>query len=122
MPQTTIIPEYVNLPREGKKKGSIKTKDGRYYSIDPNQLQLFKKGVPITVVWYSNEFNGKTYYHIKDIIPDQDSNAVPVGTKVQGSGELVAEVKRLATAVEKICDLLTMRLPQQQSNPNEAPF
>lgn len=44
MQTETVTVAYVNDPKPGKRYGSIKTEEGHYYSVQPAQLALFKKG------------------------------------------------------------------------------
>jgi hypothetical protein len=44
MPIETVTVAFVNEPKPGKKYGSIKSEDGIYYSVKPEQLALFKAG------------------------------------------------------------------------------
>ena len=44
-PYTTRIEiQYVNPPREGKKTGSVKATDGKYYNVWPEKLDQFIEG------------------------------------------------------------------------------
>lgn len=44
MTMETIVVQYVNQPKPGKKMGSIKTRDGRYFGCWPDKLALFNPG------------------------------------------------------------------------------
>lgn len=44
MATATVTVQYVNQPKEGQRKGSIKTTDGSYYGVWPDKLGLFTKG------------------------------------------------------------------------------
>ena len=56
---------YINPPKEGKKKGSVKLEDGNYIGMWPNQLDQFSQGQAVTLLCESNEFQGKTYWNYK---------------------------------------------------------
>jgi len=42
--KATVTVDYVNPPKEGKRFGSIKSKDGVYYGVRQGQLGEFQKG------------------------------------------------------------------------------
>jgi len=118
MPRETITPQYVNQPRLGKTNGSIKVGD-RYYSVKPDLLQHFAKGVPITIEWYCNDFQGTTYYHVKDIIPDQDPNAAPVPTPsnvtTEDSGGIAAAIREQTEVLRGIGTLLKRKYAEPEA-------
>jgi hypothetical protein len=63
--QTQIEVAYVNDPKPGGKKGSVKTKDGAYYGVWADKLSLFKPGGTYEVEYDESQFQGKTYRNIK---------------------------------------------------------
>jgi hypothetical protein len=64
----TVKVKYVNQPKEGRKTGSIKTADGEYFDVWPDQLPKFKQGSSYEVEYASREYNGKTYHTVKSIV------------------------------------------------------
>src|SRR6188768_1077779 len=81
----TIEVEYVNPPKEGKKKGSIKTKDGEYYGVWPDKLHLYAPGNTYTIQYESSEFKGKTYKDVKRIVDAPATTAAKHATNGNGS-------------------------------------
>lgn len=56
MPQvTTAEVSYVNQPNKNPNYGSIKTKDGTYYSVRKSELGMFEKGKVYTFEFSTNE-------------------------------------------------------------------
>ena len=51
MTTTVVTVDFVNPPREGKKKGSIKTKELGYVGVWPDKLSLFEKGKKYEIEW-----------------------------------------------------------------------
>lgn len=43
MPNASITVAYVNPPKEGQRSGSVKTRDGAYYTVAPDKLSQFQK-------------------------------------------------------------------------------
>ena len=62
MLRATIVPKYVNQPKPGKKTGTVKTGDDKFYHVLADQLVLFRAGVAITVDYETQEFkNTRTF-------------------------------------------------------------
>ena len=49
MQTATVTVDYVNQPKPGKKKGSIKTKELGYIGVWPDKLDQFEKGATYTI-------------------------------------------------------------------------
>lgn len=69
MQTTTIEIAYVNPPKEGRKTGSVKTKEGQYYDVWPNMLAQFKEGCTYTVEYTERDFKGTMYRTVQKILP-----------------------------------------------------
>lgn len=67
---------YVNQPKEGKTKGSIKTNEGEYYEVFPNQLGLFRPGAAYEIEFSERNWNGKTYRTVNKCRPQDRPAAV----------------------------------------------
>lgn len=65
MPTATIVAEYVNPPKPGKKQGSVKGNDGHYYGVDPSQLGQFTQGGTYTIEYDTRIFQGKEYRNFR---------------------------------------------------------
>ena len=67
--QTQIHVAFVNAPRPGDKKGSLKTKDGVYYGVWADQWSRIEgqvqEGGTYEIEYDESEFKGKTYRNIK---------------------------------------------------------
>lgn len=68
MPIEQITVAYVNPPKDGAKKGSVKDMHGRYFGVWPDKLAQYEKGQTYEVEYDTQEYNGKTYRHIKRIV------------------------------------------------------
>jgi len=49
MPEIEITVQYVNFPKPGKKLGSIKSVEGKYYYMEPDSLKRFSEGEVCTI-------------------------------------------------------------------------
>lgn len=47
--QTTVTPQYVNAPKQGKKYGSIKMQDGSRFPVPGHLIHNFAKGMATTI-------------------------------------------------------------------------
>lgn len=65
MPTATIEVAYVNQPKPGKKKGSVKAANGEIYGVWPSDLGRFQVGQQITFNYEESTFNGQTYKSAK---------------------------------------------------------
>ena len=65
MATATVTVKFVNQPREGKKKGNIKTADGQQYGVWADKLSQFQPGKTYEIEYESEEWQGKTYHNVK---------------------------------------------------------
>ncbi len=58
---------FVNDPGEGRKKGSVKFKDGRTVSLWPSEIDKYRgrEGEEVSIPVEATDWNGKTIYHGK---------------------------------------------------------
>lgn len=68
MPIEKITVAFVNQPREGGKKGTVKDMHGRYFGVWPDKLDQYEKGGTYEVEYDTTEYQGKTYRNIKRIV------------------------------------------------------
>jgi hypothetical protein len=61
----TITVKYVNPPKAGKKRGSVKTDDDQLYGVWPELMDLFQPGGVYDIVFEETVSNGETYRNIK---------------------------------------------------------
>ncbi len=73
MPTETVTIAFVNERKVGKKFGSIKSEDGTYYSVKPDQLALFKKGGVYEIQYGFDKTN--TYRNFERIVGSSPANA-----------------------------------------------
>ena len=87
-PYTTRIEiQYVNPPREGKKTGSVKATDGKYYNVWPEKLDQFIEGQSYEVEVEPREFKGETYRTIKRVLANgADHTAPAAAAQSNGAG------------------------------------
>jgi len=69
MPVDTVTVQYVNQPRAGRKMGSIKTVDGKYFGVFPELLPKFGRG-GVYEIEYEQTIgqDGNTYNTLKRIL------------------------------------------------------
>ena len=65
MTKATVTVSFVNQPKEGKKQGSIKTKDNALYGVFENMLGQFQPGSTYEIEYDSREWQGKTFHTVK---------------------------------------------------------
>lgn len=65
--QATIVPQYIDAPKPGKKNWSIKDTAGIYYSFAPDLAAGLQANVPITIDYRVNNFNGKQFNMVERV-------------------------------------------------------
>lgn len=85
MTRATVTVEYVNMPKPGKKKGSIKTKELEYIGAWPEELANFKEGGTYDIEYSDSDFKGKTYHNLEALLADV-SAAHPTPAQSHSSG------------------------------------
>jgi hypothetical protein len=97
MPKETITVKYLNPPREGKKRGSIKTTDDRFFGVFPETIHLFNVGGT-----YEIEYTDGEYANVKPGSVKQVASSAPLVPAVAppppragegGEGEALAHVR-----------------------------
>ena len=69
MPQTQIIPKYVNAPRGNARSATVKDDQGGYWGIHPGDMGKFQVGVPVTIDYtVRTGQDGKSYYNVTSIV------------------------------------------------------
>ena len=63
--QATITPKFMDAPREGGKYWSVKGQDDIQWKVHPDIAQHMARGIPVTVEYTVNDFNGKQYNMVK---------------------------------------------------------
>jgi hypothetical protein len=105
MSTAAISVAFVNQPKEGKTKGSIKTNEGEYYEVFPNQLGLFRPGASYEIDYSERNWNGKTYRTINKCRP-QEKPAVVRSTDTAAAPDANQEfefVSRVLSASIQAC-------------------
>jgi hypothetical protein len=69
MPSGTITVKYVNQPKAGKKKGTIKSADGQMFGVWANQLSEFTPDMIYEIEYSEEAWNGQTYRTISKATP-----------------------------------------------------
>ena len=65
MPTATITVKWVNQPKPGKKKGSIKTADDQIFGVWADKLGNFQQNGIYDIEYDTEDWNGQTYKTIK---------------------------------------------------------
>lgn len=84
MAQTTITVSFVNPPKAGKKKGSVKTTDDRIFGVWPDKLGLFQPGGTYVVDVEEREYQGTIYKTIKSIVSQSNGATAKVAPAATG--------------------------------------
>lgn len=77
MPQATVTVRYVNPPKDGGKRGSIKTIDDEFYGVWPETFHLFEPGRTYHVEYSERTQDGRTFRNVKKVTP-ANSPAAPL--------------------------------------------
>ena len=83
--EKTVTVSFVNPPKAGGKRWSIKTSDNEYIGFD-NQKLSFTKGNTYRLVCSENEYNGRVYLNAESIL-----ETVTVPAKASGLGAQVSD-------------------------------
>jgi hypothetical protein len=73
----TIRVQYVNPPRPGKKKGTIKTSDGKLFGVWADALSGFTPNEAYAVEYVEQEWRGQTYRTITKATLQTNGTADP---------------------------------------------
>ncbi len=103
MPIETVCVQYVNEPREGKKQGSIKTDDGRYFNVWPEKLELYTAGMT-----YEIEYDAK-FKTVKRIISEGGTASTPsVASVTHGQASHVPSYATTSSGSTKPVEMFVM--------------
>lgn len=94
MTATTIEVAFANPPKDGKKQGTVKTKDGQLLGVWPDKLGLLRPGNSYQVEVSEREWNGRVFKTITKVTPQaatKQDNA-PAATPQDHEFEFVARV------------------------------
>ncbi len=69
MPIVRMTVKYVNAPKDGKKRGSIKGTDDSFIGAFPDKLAMFEPGKTYDIEVSETESNGVTYRNVKSATP-----------------------------------------------------
>jgi hypothetical protein len=64
---TTIQVKYVNPPKDGKKRGSIKTTADEFFGVWADKIHLFEAGKTYEIEVTETSSNGVTYRNVKTV-------------------------------------------------------
>jgi hypothetical protein len=65
MPTMTMTVRYVNPPKPGKQRGSIKGTDDQIVGVFADKLHLFREGETYEIEYTETSANGTTYRNVK---------------------------------------------------------
>ena len=82
--------QYVNPPKPGKKKGTIKTIDGKLFGVWANALNGFKPKETYAVEYAEEEWQGQTYRTITKATLQANGTA---GSSLRSSRNTYRETK-----------------------------
>lgn len=75
MPTIRMCVKYVNPPKPGKQRGSIKGTDDTFIGCFPDKLALFEPGRTYDIEVTETESNGVTYQNVKSAKPVETAPA-----------------------------------------------
>lgn len=90
MPVANVTVAFVNQPKEGSKKGSIKTDTGEFFGVWQEKLGLFSKGGKYTIEYETDMYQGKEYKTVKRVVQAPAGGTTGSGTKTYGGSDAKA--------------------------------
>ena len=131
----TIKVAYVNEPQAGKKQGTIKTEDGRYFGVYPDKLNQFQVGNTYEIEYSSRQWNGKTLHSVTGVKSSSTSQSTNGnGAQAPTSGDdirwgnaknVAAQLIRAGISPDNFsafAELANLVYALQPDNSVEAPF
>ena len=109
MPKATIVVQYINEPKGGRKNGSIKDADGNMWLVPKEELGDYDKGGQYEITYEQFSFKGQDYCSIKE---KKKVGGEPVGG-VGGHGD-PQQAERIF-----VCGAINSTLSNPQVNPLE---
>lgn len=111
MPTITLTVKYVNPPKPGKKRGSIKDTDDQMFGVFPDKLHLFETGKTYEVEYTSNEVGGVVYNTVKSATPLATSapRNIPIGNGGSYKETSARDAERMF-----VCSILNAAVQGQQ--------
>lgn len=89
----TITVKYVNPPKPGKKRGTIKDESDTFYGVWPDKIALFQQGRTYAIEYTSQEANGQTWHTIVSAV--QQAEVAPAAAAAKqatgGGGQVYRE-------------------------------
>lgn len=73
MSTATIVPKYVNPPKEGKKYGSIKDAEDNRYAVPAALIGQIQKGQTLTFQWKQATWGGEPVKIVESIVSGASS-------------------------------------------------
>ena len=86
MTTTTVTVKYVNPPKDGKKRGTIKTTDDQFIGVWADKIHLFEVGKTYEIELTETESNGVTYRNVKTVKMVAGPEPAPVVTSKSSGG------------------------------------
>ena len=75
MPQATVTVKYVNPPKDGGRRGSIKTVEDEFFGVWPENMHRFEPGCTYRIDYSETERDGRTFRNVKKVAPANSSSA-----------------------------------------------
>jgi hypothetical protein len=85
MPTGTITVKYVNPPKAGKKKGTIKSADGQMFGVWADKLGEFTPDMIYEIEYSEEAWNGQTYRTITKATPKAPGRVIPTPPTVEAT-------------------------------------
>lgn len=65
----TVTVQFVNPPKPGKKRGTIKTTEGETFGVWPDRMSLFQAGGTYDIALETTTYNGASLTNVIDVRP-----------------------------------------------------
>ena len=84
----TVTVKYVNPPKDGKKRGTIKTTDDQFIGVWADKIHLFEVGKTYELEMTETESNGVTYRNVKTVkmVETPPAQVAAAAAAVSGGG------------------------------------
>ena len=93
MPSATVTVRYVNPPKDGGKRGSIKTVDDEFYGVWPETFHLFEPGRTYRIEYSEKDIGGRTLRNVRKVMLAGSPSAPLPSASVPAASKSITEAE-----------------------------
>lgn len=114
MPTVTLTVKYVNPPKPGKNRGSIKDTDDVIYGVFGDKLHQFEAGKTYDIDYTEQDVNGVTYRTVKSVTPLSSGAPKSSASTPSSGGGSYRETSARDAERMFVCSILNAAIQGQQ--------